>query len=483
MTLPSTESETNPRTVAGIPLGTYTISGISAFDMTAFMGMQTLLVYFIYFSRSDGGLELDIQLAFSVVSAFGAASFLMAIFGSWLSDKVLGPDLTLRCAAVTAVLGYLALAFLPGATGLAVGLVLLCLAGATMWVAEGTLASTILDKVPDKREAGFTIYYLGSAGGAFVGMTLGGFLQSGFGVRVGFFASAILLSIGLGIYILSRRSTVPPIPPIAEDVRARGWQLALPLVLVAMAMVVLVIMVVTGVNPATAITVGAVIYAIYTFSRLLIGKTTTVEERRGVLTYLPFFLATLVFGLLYQQLFTTIAAHAEGNTDRLLFGIEIPPSALLGFAPLCTIIVAPFLASLWAKLGDRQPALSVKFAVAFLTCGGALIALAISATSGTNTPLFLLASIVFVFGAADMVLSPSGISLATEAAPAGNQGRMLALHYVGVAIGTAAAGTFAEHFEPGVTEGTYFTSFGLLGLLVAVGMIALRIVYRKRIAP
>lgn len=470
----------SPRSFAGLPLGTYTIASVSVFDMLAFYGMQTLLVYFIYFSATDGGLGFDMGLAFAVVSAFSAASFLATIFGSWLCDRVLGPDLTLRCAAAAAVLGYLALALLPGAYGIAIGLVVLCLAAASMWVAEGALTSHTLERVPKKREAGFTVYYLGSAGGVFVGITLGGFLHEAFGFRIGFLASAILLSIGFGIYLLVRSRTIPAVAPIAQQDRAHGWSLALPLILVAIAVTVLVTMVITGFNPATAIAGGALVYAVFAFARLLGSHQITSLQKRRVLSYLPFFLATLVFAMLYQQLYTTIAVHSEASTDRVLWGFEVPPSVVLGFAPLCTIIVAPFLAMLWGKLGERQPALSLKFAAAFLCCGAALVALAISAASGSSTPLLLLAAIVFVFGAADMVLSPAGISMATDVAPPGHQGRVLALHYVGASIGTAAAGVFAERFEPGVGEAPYFTAFGVLGFLVAAGMIAVRIFNRKR---
>ena len=470
-----------PRTIAGLPLGTYTIASMSVFDMLAFYGMQTLLVYFIYFTATDGGLGLDMGLAFAVVSAFSAASFLATIFGSWLCDSVLGPDLTLRCAAVAAILGYLALALLPGAYGLSTGLVVLCLAAASMWVAEGALTSHTLERVPKKREAGFTIYYLGSAGGVFIGITLGGFLQGAFGFRIGFLASAILLTIGFGIYLIVRRRTIPVVAPIAQHDRARGWGLAVPLILVAASVAGLVMMVIAGLNPATAIAAGALVYAVFAFWKMLGSQQITSQQKRRVLSYLPFFLATLVFSMLYQQLYTTIAVHSEASTDRMLWGFELPPSVVLGFAPLCTIIVAPFLAMLWGKLGERQPALSLKFAAAFLFCGAALVALALSAASGSSTPLLLLGTIVFIFGAADMVLSPAGISMATDVAPPGYQGRVLALHYVGASIGTAAAGVFSERFEPGVGEVPYFTAFGILGFLVAIGMIAVRIGNRKRV--
>ncbi|WP_081859663.1 MULTISPECIES: peptide MFS transporter [unclassified Microbacterium] len=467
-----------PRTIAGLPRPLFPVTGFTSFDWFAFYGTQTLIIYYVYFAATDGGLELPETTAISLVSAFTAVTFLGTIFTSWLVDRLLGAGLGLRVGAVSAVLGYLALALIPGAVGLAVGLTCLTLSSALTMVAEGTLTSGIMDATPAKREAGFTIYYWGSALGAFVGVTVSGFVQAAWGFQAGFLISAVAISVALAIYLPFRRSVEAGSPPPARDSRPRGAAMILPFAGAFCAYAVLVVAIVIGWNPAMLIAIGSLVYVLIVFSRFFTLPTFTSTERGRVARYIPFFLATVVFNLLYQQLYTTVAIYSEARTDRFLFGLELPPNTVLGIAPLCTIIVAPLLAALWGFLGTRQPSLATKFMIAFACCGAAMASLAISSLQPI-TPLIILALIVFVFGAADVVVSPSGLSLATESAPNGNKSRMLSLQYVGISLGVSIAGVAGEWFVTGAESG-YFAAFSLIGFAVAAGMLLVRIVLGRR---
>ena len=236
-----------------------------------------------------------------------------------------------------------------------------------------------------------------------------------------------------------------------------------------------------GYNPATLVSIGAAVYAVVAFARIFLAPGFTASQRRRVARYVPFFLATLMFALLYQQLYTTIAVYSEKSTNRMIWGVELPPATILGLAPLCTIALAPALAAVWGRLGQRQPTLAVKFAAAFLICGVSLVTLAIAAGTGSLTPLWVLALIAFVFGAADTVLSPSGISLATNVAPPGYESRMLALHYVGASIGTALAGVIAENFAPGAGASGFFATLSIVAFAVAAAMSVVRFVVGRRL--
>ncbi|MEI3867234.1 oligopeptide:H+ symporter [Microbacterium sp. CCNWLW134] len=471
---------TKPRTFLGLPLTAYLITGFTAFDALAFYGMQTLLVYYVYFSQDEGGIGLPTDTAIGIVSAFGATTFLATIFGGWLADRVLGSGRALRYGAFLAVVGYGVLALLPGPLGVAIGLVALTLAASSLWVSEGALMDGALQRFESKREAGFTVYYLGSAAGAVVGITFGGILQTEFGFRIGFLASAISILIGLAVYLPARRS-IEATAPSRQGNLVRGWRLAWPILAATAAITTLVAVVAVGFNPSLVITIGASAFAITAFTRYLRSPRFTPSERRNVLHYLPFNIATLFFALLYQQLFTSVAVHSESATDRFVFGVEIPPSTVLGFAPLCTVVVAPLLAAIWGRLGDRQPALSTKFAVAFGVCALAIGLFAASAGLSPVTPLLILVLVVVAFGASDVVISPSGISLAAEVAPPGHESRLLSLHYVSVSIGIALAGVIAQWYTPGQSEGLYFGGLALMAAAVALGMVIARVRLGRRI--
>lgn len=469
------------RTFFGLPRTMYPVAGFAAFDALAYYGMQTILVYYVYFAVGDGGLALSTDVAIAIVSTYSAATFLATIFMGWLADNVLGAGRGLRWGAVLALAGYIVLAAVPGEVGLATGLIAIAFGAASMWVSEGAVLGGTLNAHESKRESGFTVYYLGSAGGALVGITLTGVLQSEVGFRLGFLASAVAILIGLLVYLPFRRATEATAPAVTGAGGIRGWALAWPIIAVAVGVAAVIGTVAAGSNPSTIVGLGALVLAVGAFVKLFTRHDLDREHKRRVLHYLPFFGATAVFSMLYQQLYTTVAIHSEASTDRVVFGIELPPSTVLGIAPLCTIIVAPILATLWGALGDRQPSLAIKFAVAFAGCALALGWLAAASSSGDLTPIIVLVFIVFVFGASDVVVSPSGLSLASAVAPAGFETRMLSVHYLGVAIGIAAAGVAGEGFSPGENETAYFAAFAVVAAVVAVAMVVVRFAFGRRL--
>lgn len=474
-------TETKPaRTFAGFPVPLYPLTGFTVFDMIAQYGTQALVTYYVYFAVSDGGLDLPPAQTIAIISAWIAMSMLGTVFTSWLVDRVIGSGIGLRGGAILSVAGYLTLAFVPGTIGLGIGLIALTLSSALTLVCEGTLTSGVMRKMPEKREAGFTIYYLGSALGAFVGFTVSGFIQEAWGFQLGFIVSAAAIVIGILLYLPFRRAVEKGSPPPLASERPRGLALTLPITAAALATIALGVMVALGLNPSTLIAIATAAYVVVMFLRYLTSPTYTPHERRGVARYLPFFVATVAFNLIFQQIYTTIAIHSEARTDRLFFGVELPPAAVLGVAPLCTFVAAPILAAIWARMGARQPGLAVKFTFAFAFCGIAMGLLAFFSAMAV-TPLLVLAIIVFVFGAADVVVSPSGMSLATELAPAGNESRMLSLHYVGISLGISLAGAAGEWYNPKGDETMYFAAFSILGFAVAIGMLVVRIVIGRRI--
>lgn len=480
MTVSSPPEAPPGRTFFGLPRTLYPVAGFAGFDALAFYGMQTILVYYVYFAASEGGLELSPSVAIAIVSTYSAATFLATIFMGWLADNVLGAGRGLRWGAVLALAGYLVLAFVPGELGLAIGLIAIAFGAASMWVSEGAVIGGTLNAHESKRESGFTVYYLGSAGGALVGITLTGVVQAELGFRIGFFASAVAILIGLLIYLPFRRATEATAPVVSGD-GVHGWALAWPILAAAVSVAAVIGTVAAGINPATVVGLGAFVLAVGMFVKLFTRADLDREHKRRVLRYLPFFGATAVFAMLYQQLYTTVAIHSEASTDRIIFGVELPPSTVLGIAPLCTIIFAPILAAVWGALGERQPSLAVKFAVAFAGCALAMGWLAVASGSGELTPIIVLVFIVFVFGASDVVVSPSGLSLASAVAPAGFETRMLSVHYLAAAMGIAAAGIAGDGFVPGENETGYFAVFAVVGVVVAVAMIVVRLAFGRRL--
>ena len=181
--------------------------------------MLTILAYYLYYSLTDGGLELPKATATGIVGAYGGLVYLSTVLGGWVADRVLGMERTVLYGGVVVMFGHIALAVLPGLTGVAVGLVLVALGSGALKANASSLLGTLYEKDDPRCDGGFTLFYLGINLGAFIGPLITGLLQTRIGFHWGFGAAAVGMALGLAQYVFFRRNlgghgrTVPnPLP-------------------------------------------------------------------------------------------------------------------------------------------------------------------------------------------------------------------------------------------------------------------------------
>lgn len=107
----------------GHPWGLANLFGVEMWERFSFYGMQALVLLYMYYSVSEGGLEIPKAAATSIVGAYGGLVYMACLLASLVADRVLGAERTLYYSAIMVMLGHLALAFIPAVTGLAIGLV------------------------------------------------------------------------------------------------------------------------------------------------------------------------------------------------------------------------------------------------------------------------------------------------------------------------------------------------------------------------
>src|SRR5699024_5860634 len=162
-----------------------------------FYGMQSLLLYYLYFTVTKGGLGLDHAAASSIVGAYGGLVYLSAIIGSWVADRLVGAERALTGGAILIMCGHLSLALIPGFAGVGIGLVCVSLGSGTL---KATTSSVLGDKYElndPRRDAGFSIYYMAVNIGALVGPLLTGLLWDWKNFHWGFGLAAVGMAIGL----------------------------------------------------------------------------------------------------------------------------------------------------------------------------------------------------------------------------------------------------------------------------------------------
>lgn len=462
----------------GHPLGLSTLAGVEMWERFSFYGMQALLAYYIYFAATDGGLGYSEAVATSIVGAYGGAVYLSAILAGWVADRVLGAERTLFVAAVMIMVGHLSLSLVPGLAGVGIGCVLIALGSGALKTTTSTVVGTMYRRADPRRDAAFSIYYMGVNIGALVGPLLTGLLQSRHGFHWGFGLAAAGMAAGLIQYVIMRPRTLARVSEGAPNPLGPGQArrtLTIAAAVLAGFAILCAVHVVTLGRLAGIVTVLTVLAAVAVFAFVIRHEQLSADERSRVIAYIPLFIASASFWALFQQQSSVLAIYADKRLDRDVFGWDMPNSWVQSINPLFIIVFAGIFSALWLRWGSRQPSSAAKFATSNVIMGLAFLAF-LPFTHDALTPLLAIVGILFLFTMAELLISPVGQSFATRIAPQAFRSQTVALHFLSVAIGSAAAGTLAGYYRPDDhgAERTYFLLVGLASVAVGVVMFALR---------
>ena len=463
------------KTFFGQPRVLANLFGVEMWERFSFYGMQGILLIYLYYSTAEGGLGIDQTTATSIVGAYGGLVYLSTILGAWLADRVLSAERTLFYSAIVVMVGHIALALLPGLLGVGVGLVLVAVGSGGVKATATSLVGTLYAPGDPRRDAGFSLYYLGINLGALVGPILTGLLQTSLGFHWGFGLAAVGMGIGLIQYTIGRKRLVGaarivpnPLPPSRRPL----------MVAVAVAgVIVIAVLAFGGVLTAdrlanVVVALSAVATVVY-FVVILRSSRITRVERRRVLAFIPMFIASAAFWSLYQQQFTVVTIYSDQQLNRNIFGWEMPVSFVQSINPIFIILLSGAFAALWTKLGTRQPSSPIKFALGTAIMGVAfLLFLPMAGDARGTAPLLGLVGILFVFTIAELLLSPVGLSLSTKLAPEAFRTQMVALFFLSIALGTAMSGVLAEFYTP-TREVVYFGVLGIVGIALGAVLAAI----------
>lgn len=173
--------------------GLWSMAFTELWERYSFYGLQGILSFYLLYKVADGGLALDPAVASGIVGAYGGAVYLSQILGSWLGDRLVSPRNMVLYGAVVITAGHVVLAFAPGVTGLAAGLVCIVLGTGALKTNITSIVGFVLDQHPDERyrDAGFTYFYMAINIGAVVGPLTTGLAQNELGFHYGFGLAAI----------------------------------------------------------------------------------------------------------------------------------------------------------------------------------------------------------------------------------------------------------------------------------------------------
>nr|WP_201470810.1 peptide MFS transporter [Microbacterium hydrocarbonoxydans] len=473
MATSKTTSDQSDTRFFGQPWALVHVFGVEMWERFSFYGMQGILLIYLYFSVTEGGLGLSQAVAGGIVGAYGGSVYLSTILGAWIADRILGSERVLFLSAIVIVAGHVALALLPGFLGVGVGLVLVALGSGGLKANATAVVGTLYGPNDTRRDAGFSLFYLGINLGAFLGPILTGILQSTLGFHFGFGLAAIGMTLGLVQYAFGRRALPDEARNVPNPLPRSRYPLVAAIAVAAVVLIAVLVLVgvITADNLATIVIIATVVASVTYFAVILTSRRIDGTERSRVWGFLPLFITSVAFWSLYQQQFTVLTVYSDERLNRDLFGFEMPISWVQSINPVFIIILSGVFAAIWTRLGARQPSTPVKFALGAIIMGAAfLLFLPFANGAANSTPLLAIVGILLVFTIAELLISPVGLSVTTKLAPRVFHTQMVALFFLSVALGTAISGWLVQFYDP-KNEVPYFSILGGIAIVVGIGLL------------
>jgi POT family proton-dependent oligopeptide transporter len=457
----------------GQPWALAHVFGVEMWERFSFYGMQGILLIYMYFTVTEGGLGIDQAVATGIVGAYGGTVYLSTILGAWVADRLLGSERVLFSSAIIIMSGHIALALLPGYWGLGAGLILVAVGSGGLKANATSVVGTLYTTDDPRRDAGFSLFYLGINLGAFFGPLVTGALQSTVGFHWGFGAAAVGMALGLLQYSFGRRRLPASARAVPNPLPANRRMLVIGIAVVAL--IAIVALVFSGVirpdNLAALVILVTLAATVAYFVVILTSRRISAVERSRVFSFIPLFIVNVGFWSLYQQQFTVLTIYSDERLDRNILGWEMPVSWVNSINPIFVIILSGVFAAVWTALGRRQPSTPVKFALGAIIMGAAFLLFLPWANGAANsTPLLAIVGILLVFTFAELFISPVGLSASTKLAPERFHTQMVALYFLSVALGTSIAGELATFYDPH-DEVPYFTILGLIAVALGVALV------------
>jgi POT family proton-dependent oligopeptide transporter len=488
---PTTAEAAADRSFFGHPRGLSTLFFTEFWERFSYYGIRAFLMLFMITTAAQGGLGFEEKSAGAVYGLFTGFAYLFALPGGWIADQLLGQRRSVLVGGILIAIGNFLL-YVPSVTTFYLGLLSVILGTGLLKPNVSTMVGELYPGTsPEegaRRDAGFSIFYMGINLGALVAPLVCSYVAERIDFHLGFLLAGIGMILGLIQYKLgSRRLGQAGLHPNAAgnpEARSRSLRLLAggAAVVAVIGFLLVVVLKLSVVTIATFTGVAILLVALLYFG-LQLGSPDleTVEKKRmGVILIL--FLFSTIFWAGFEQAGSSLTLFAQRLTDRHLFGWEMPVGFLQAVNPILIIALAPVFAWLWVALSRRkmEPSSPAKFSLGLILVGlgFAVMAYASVLTQGPQgearqVGLLWLNLTYLLHTCGELCLSPVGLSTVTKLAPHRKVGQMMGIWFMSIALGNVLAGKVAGQFTSfplpqlfGVVTATTIGAGFILALLI-----------------
>lgn len=487
----------------GHPSGLYTLFATEMWERFSYYGIRPLLTLFMAAALLDGGFGFDRTQATAIVGIYGASVYLFTLPGGWIADRWLGLRKAILYGAILISLGHISIgisAFAEGKVPFFVGLILIVLGTGLLKPNISAIVGDLYPEGGSRRDAGFSIFYMGINIGAFLGFIVAGYLGEEIGWHWGFGIAGLGMLFGLITFALLGDSTLgdagkeptrDPDPVIQKrketQVKAVTFGglgiIALLVILASMGYLTIDAQVV-----GTYLTYVLIGIAIFFFAYVFIAGGLSSDEMKRVGVIAVLFVAAAIFWSAFEQAPTSLNLFAKDFTERTVGGWEIPATWFQSFNAMFIILLAPLFAAIWEKLGakGKDPSSPFKFSLGLLFAGvGFLIMIfaanAVVSSGGAKVVAWWLIFSYLFQTIGELFLSPVGLSSMTKLSPRRYVGQMMGIWFLAASLGNLIAGLVGGHVDPNKLEQmpVLFTTTAITLIVAAIVLAILSIPISK----
>jgi POT family proton-dependent oligopeptide transporter len=432
----------------------------------SYYGMRALLILFMTAAPATGGLGYDATTAGAIYGLYTFGVYALALPGGWIADRLVGQRRAVLYGGVLIACGHFSMA-VPSLTTFYVGLLLIVFGTGLL---KPNISAIVGDLYPEKgarRDAGFSLFYMGINLGAFAGPLICSWLgeprdgAAWVNWHYGFGAAGIGMTLGLVQYVVGQRH-LQGAGELKEDsgepsrIMAARRQFTAGLAVMAVVVVVMASLTARGTLPVTVFAdsvfyVVTAVFLVY-FAVVIFVMARNDEERSRLTVCFLLSLGAAMFWSGFEQAGSTLNLFARDLTDRTIFGTEITAGSLQSVNAIFIILLAPVVGMVWVTLGARNPSMATKFGLGLLllALGFLVMVWASMSLQDGRVGMRWLVATYFFHTVGELCLSPVGLSSMTKLAPGRLVGQMMGTWFMGAAIGNLVSG-LVTRFLP-VTE-------------------------------
>ena len=482
----------NNKTFLGHPRGLATLFFTEMWERFSYYGMRALLVLFLVDAIARGGLGLDDETATAIYGLYTAAVYVVALPGGWIADRLIGAQKAVLYGGILISLGSFGLWLSQTAQMFYLGLIVIILG---VGLLKPNISALVADLYPEgggRRDAGFTIFYMGINIGAFIGPLITAWLAQVYGWRVGFMAAGVGMALGVLQFVMTRHHLggAGARPHTAAGVDSSlAWRSLWIGTGITAVLVALPFFGVVQVSPVQLSDYGIVVIigmAVLFFLYLLFLAGLDAMEKKRVLVLIVLFVACALFWSGFEQAGSSLNLFAERYTDRVIGAFTVPAGWFQSLNAIFIVVFAPVFSAMWVSLARRNldPSTPVKFALGLVGMALGFLAMFVAArivADGLPAAAYWLVLTYLLHTFGELCLSPVGLSSVTKLVPQRFVGQSLGIWFLAVSLGNLIAGRIAGEFDAenvSTMPGQYLDIFWF-GMIAALILLIISPVVRR----